>query len=68
MSVFLPSQVLALPHARRIDRLVCAMHADRQAYLARCAREGITVSVDPVRVVITARLGFWARVWAVLGL
>lgn len=64
MSVFLPSQVLTIPHARRIDKLVCAMHQDRARLLALEADAGFPErAVDPVRVEIRRqRKGWLARI------
>lgn len=68
MSIFLPTQALSIPHARRIDRLVCAMHADRNKQLAMNAELGVVVTVEPVRVVIRRQQkALWARILESVG-
>ena len=69
MTIFLPSLRLSIPHARRIDKLVCAMHADRLRLLALEADAGFPPrSVSPVRVVIRAqRRSLWERCCALVG-
>jgi len=67
MSIFLPTHQLSIPHARRIDRLVCAMHQDRQRVLALEAESGFPERlVQPVVVTITARVSFWTRLGSIL--
>lgn len=59
-----PGQI-ALPHVRRIDRIVCQMHADRLRLLALEADAGYPArSVCPVRVVITPRRSLVQRALA----
>lgn len=76
MSIYLKANQFSIPHARRIDKLVCAMHADRAKTLAIEADAGFPArSVSPVRVTITRqtksvwarileRAGFVPRIWA----
>lgn len=64
MSVFLASRSLSIPHQRRIDKLVVAMHQDRAKVLALEADAGFPPrSVQPVRVtILPQRKGLWARI------
>ena len=67
MSIYTKSNSLKISEANRIDRIVCAMHADRARTLAQEADAGFPERpVHPVTVIITSRKpGFITRLLAV---
>lgn len=64
MTINVTVQQIRFTHARRIDRLVCAMHQDRAHVLALEAESGFPERmVAPVVVTITPRLSVWQRLY-----
>ena len=76
MSVYIDSGRLNITHSKRIDRIVCQMHADRARLLAleadagfpprsvRPVRVEIRRKQDPIWVRLLERAGFRRRVFA----